>query len=103
MDNDTKCKVVGRVGIVQIKTHDGVVSTLSKVHHIPGMTRNLISLGTHEAKGYRCSAKNGVLKVIKGNMVLMKGFRQGSLYLLQASTVPAIVCTTSANVNTTRL
>ena len=30
MDNDTECKVAG-IGTIQIKNHDGVVRTLSKV------------------------------------------------------------------------
>jgi len=69
------------------------------------MTRNLISLGILEANGCRYSAENGVLKVMKGAMVLMKGFRQGSLYLLQSTTVTGsvIVCTISVDVDTTRL
>jgi len=57
---------------MQIKPHDGVVRTLSKVRHIYDVTRNLISLGTLEANGCRYSAENGVLKVMKGTMGLMK-------------------------------
>jgi len=60
---------------VQIKTDDGIVKTLSKVHHIPDMTCNLISLGTLETNGYRITMENGVLKVIQGAMVVMKGLR----------------------------
>jgi len=73
-----------------------VVRTLSKVRHIPNIARNLISLGTHEANGCRYSADNGVLKVMKGAMVLMKGLRQGSVYFLQGTfiTGSAAVCTT---------
>jgi len=74
MGNDTECKVAG-IGTIQIETHDGVVRTLSKVRHIPDITRNFISLGTLEANGCRYSAENGVLKVTKGAMVLMKGLR----------------------------
>jgi len=57
---------------VQIRTHDGAVRTLSKVHHIPNMTHNLISLGTLKANVCRYLAMNGVLKAMKGAMVLMK-------------------------------
>ena len=50
-------------------------------------------------------AENGVLKVTKGAMVLMKGLRQGSLYFLQSTTVTglAAVYTKSADVDTTKL
>ena len=62
------------------------------------MTRNLISLVTLDANGYRYSAENGVLNVMKGAMVLMKGSRQRSLYFLQGTTVIGLgaICTTSA-------
>jgi len=74
MGNDVECKVTG-IGTVQIKTYDGIVRTLSKVHHIPNMTRCLISLGTFETNGCRIIMENGVLKVTKGAMVVMKGLR----------------------------
>jgi len=72
--SDTKCKAAG-VDIVQIKTHDVAVRTLSKVRHFPDMTHSLISLGTLKANGCRYSAENGVLKVMKRAMVLRKGFK----------------------------
>jgi len=83
---------------VQIRTHDGVVRTMFKVRHIPDMTHNLISLGTIKPNGCKYSAKNVVLKVMKGAMVLMKGFKWGSLYYLQGTSVTglAAVCTASA-------
>jgi len=59
------------------------------------VTRKLISLGTLEGNDCRHSAENGVLKVMRGVMVLMKGLRQGSLYLLQGTTVTGsiAICT----------
>jgi len=72
MGNNAQCNVTG-VGTVRIKTHDGVVRTLSNVRHIPDLKRNIISLGTLESKGY--SAEGGVLKVSKGSRILLKGLR----------------------------
>ena len=104
MGNDTESKVVG-IGTVQIKTRDAVVKTLSKVRHLPNMTRNLISLSTLEANGCTYSVENGVLKMMKVAMVLMKGLMQGSLYILHGTTVTdsVAVCTTSADIDTTKL
>jgi len=104
MGNDVEYKVVG-IGTVQIKTCDGVVRTLPKVCHIRDMTRHLISLGTFETNGCRITMENGVLKVIKGAIVLMKGPREESLYILQETTVTgaAAVCTTPADVDVMRL
>ncbi|PHT53674.1 hypothetical protein CQW23_08136 [Capsicum baccatum] len=84
MGNDAQCKVVGK-GTIKIKTHDGVVRTLTSVRHVPDLKRNLISLGTLESQGCRYSAEGGVLKVSKGALVLLKAIRSGSLYLLQGS------------------
>jgi len=104
ISNNIECKVAG-IGTVQIKTHDRVVRTLPKVCYIPDMTCNLISLGAFEANDCRYSVDIGVLKVMRGAIVLIKGLRQGSLYLLQGTTVTglAAVCTTSTDVDTTRL
>jgi len=104
MGNDTECKVAA-IGIVQIKPYDGVVRTLSKVCHISDMTYNLISLGILEANGCMYSVENGVLKVMRSVMVPTKGLRQGNLYLLPGTTVigSAALCTTSIDVDTTKL
>ena len=75
MGNNAQCKVTG-IGTVKIKTHDGVVRTLSNVRHVPDLKRNLISLGTLESKGCKHSAEGGVLKVSKGSRILLKGLRQ---------------------------
>ena len=86
MANNAQYNVTG-IGTIKIKTHDGVVRTLSNVHHVPDLKRNLISLGTLESKGCKYTAEGGVLKVSKGSRTLLKGLRQGGLYVLQASTM----------------
>lgn len=62
MGNDAQCKVVG-IGTVQIRTHDGVIRTLTNFRHISDLKRNLISLGTLESLGCKYSAEVRVLKV----------------------------------------
>ena len=96
MGNNAQCNVVG-IGTIQIKTHDGIIRTLTNVHHVPDLKRNLISLGTLESNGCRYAAEGGVLKVSKGALVLMKGSRHGSLYILQGSTVTGSVAVTSTH------
>jgi hypothetical protein len=41
--DNTPCQIMS-IGSVQIKTHDGMICTLTGVEHIPIMARNLISL-----------------------------------------------------------
>ena len=50
------------------------------------MTKNLISLSLLDSKGFSFDGKGGVLRVRKGSDVILKGVKQGSLYLLQGST-----------------
>ena len=56
---------------------DGVVRTLSDVRHVPDLRKNLISLGTLNSNGHGCKSEGGVLKVIKGALVVMKGQKVG--------------------------
>nr|CAE03833.3 OSJNBb0013J13.10 [Oryza sativa Japonica Group] len=58
------------------------------VRHIPGMARNLISLSTLDAEGYKYSGSGGVVKVSKGSLVYMIGdMNSANLYVLRGSTL----------------
>lgn len=58
-----------------IKTHDCIVRTLTKDHHIPDLKYKLNSLGAFESNGSGCIGKRGNLKVSLGVMLLVKGLR----------------------------
>ncbi|WVZ64163.1 hypothetical protein U9M48_013726, partial [Paspalum notatum var. saurae] len=91
MGDDRSCQIVG-IGSVQIKMHDGIVRTLTDVRHIPDMTKNLISLSTLDGKGYKYSGGDGVLKVSKGSLVVMKAdLKSANLYRLRGTTITGIV------------
>jgi hypothetical protein len=82
MGDDNPCDIVG-VGSVQIKAHDGMTRTLQNVRYIPGVSRNLISLGTLDAEGFKYSGSSGVLKVSKGSLVCLVGdMNSAKLYVL---------------------
>ena len=51
------------------------------------MKKNLISVGTFEALGHAVFVRDGVLKITRGSMVVMKGIRRNSLNDLMGSTV----------------
>ena len=75
------------IGSIQIKMHDGIVRTLTDVRHIPDMSKNVISLSTLDGKGYKYSGGDGVLKVSKGSLVVMKGeLKSPNLYRLRDTT-----------------
>jgi len=50
MGNNSQCKAMGK-GAIRIKMHNGMITTLTNVRHVPDLKRNLISLGTLESLG----------------------------------------------------
>ena len=78
------CKTIG-IGSIKIRMHDGIIRTLSNVRHVLDLKKNLISLGTLHSNGYKFSAEGGVLRVSKGFLVVMKGKKMDTLYILQGS------------------
>ena len=70
------------------------------------LKKNLISLGTLDSNGYKLSAEGGVLRVNKGSLVVMKGKKVNTLYILQGSTVTgdaAVSMSEDPDLDTTRL
>ncbi len=87
MGDDNPRPIVG-IGSIMIKMHDGIVRTLTDVRHVPGMKRNLISLSTLDNKGYDWSGGDGILKVKKGSLIVMKGdLKSANLYHLRGTTI----------------
>lgn len=86
MGNNAACKVAG-VGTIKIKMFDGIVRTLGNVRYIPDLKKNLISLGTLDSSGCTTSVREGIMKICKGSMIIMKGQRMGNLYKLIGTTV----------------
>ena len=72
MGNDATCPVIG-IDTVKIKMFDGVVRVLSNIRHVPDLRKNLISLGVLDDLGYSYSSKGGIMKIIKGALMVMKG------------------------------
>ena len=71
MGNNVACKIFG-IGKIKIKIFDNVVKTLGEVRHVPYVKKNLISLGTLDSNGYNYKSKNGLIKVSRGAIVVMK-------------------------------
>ena len=89
MGDNSPCAVVG-MGTVQIKMFDGIVRTLIEVRHVPFMSRKLISLSILDTKGYKYCNGDGIIKVTKGSLVVMKcDLKSANLYVLGGSFVSA--------------
>ena len=90
MGNNATYKIV-RVGSIQIKMFDGMVRNFSDVRHVPGLKKNLISLGTLDKNGCKIACQGGVFKVIRASLIMMKGKMNESLYTLEGSTISGSV------------
>lgn len=86
LGNNISCRVTG-IGTIRLKMHNGVERILSEVSYVPDLKRNLISLGTLDSCGYTFKSENGILKIQKIYLVVMKGFKKNTLYILQGTTV----------------
>jgi len=85
MGNNASCQTIG-IGNVKIKMYDDTVKTLYDVKHVPELKKNLISLGVLDSNENKFTDQNGVLKVSKGALVVMKAEKVGNLYRLKGST-----------------
>ena len=65
---------------------NGVVRTLKDVRFVPGLKKNLVSLGQLDNFGLSYKAKGGILKVTKGSMVVIKANRNNGLYEMMDET-----------------
>ena len=70
---------------------DGMVRELKEVRYVPQLKKNLISVGALKMLGLMVSIRDGVLKMTKGSMLVMKGVRQNNLYYFKGSTVTSQV------------
>jgi len=99
------CKTIS-IGSIKIRMHDGIIRMLSNVRHVSDLKKNLISLGTLKSNGYKFLAEGRVLRVSKNSLVVMKGKKVNTLYILQGSTMTgdaAVLVLEDPYLDTTRL
>ncbi|KAK0589658.1 hypothetical protein LWI29_016911 [Acer saccharum] len=83
MGNDGLAKVVG-IGDVCLEMTNGTRLVLKNVKHIPDIRVNIISTGKLDDEGYCNTFNNGQWKLTRGAMILARGKKCSTLYLLQA-------------------
>ena len=71
MGNDYALEIAG-VGTVKIKMYDGTVCTIQEVQHVKGLKKNLLSIGQLDDLGRKTHIEGGILKVVRGDLVVMK-------------------------------
>ena len=76
------------IGSIHLKNQDGSIRTLTGIHYVPNLKKNLISVGTLEVKVFEVRAKYGIMRIISGALVIMKGIRKrNNMYYFLGSTI----------------
>jgi len=86
MSDDCPCNMEG-MDTLLIKIFDRIVQELKDVTCVPQLKKNLISVGGFEALGVEISGIDGVLKMFRGSMVVLKDVGRNNLYYLKGNTV----------------
>jgi len=72
MGDNRPCNMEGICSVL-MKMFDVMVQELKKVRYVPQLKKNLISVGALKALSLEISGRDGVLKMLRGSMVVMKG------------------------------
>ncbi|GJZ49983.1 retrovirus-related pol polyprotein from transposon TNT 1-94, partial [Tanacetum coccineum] len=80
---DEKTLDIAGVEDAVLKTSFGTSWTLKDVRYIPGLKKRLISVGQLDEEGYHVGFKDQQWKVTKGSLVVARGNKRGSLYMVE--------------------
>ena len=83
MGNSGVSKIVG-IGDVCIETSIGNKLVPKDVRHVPDIRRNLISTGRLDDEGFTNSFGESKWKLTKGSLVVAKGKKQNTLYVMES-------------------
>ena len=86
MGDDSTCSM-DEVGTILIKMFNELVRGLKDMIYVLRMKKNFILIEASEAQSLEFSDRDGVLKMLKGYMVVLKGIRRNNLYYSKVNTV----------------
>lgn len=75
------------IGYVHLQIQNGTIKVLRSIRYVPGLKRNLVSLGMLDESGYICKTENGTIKITKRPYIAMKGIKKNGLYILLGKSV----------------
>lgn len=86
MGDDHALDVIG-IGSIKIKMYDRTIRTIQEVRHVKDLRKNLLSLGQLDENGCSYKTHGGVMKILKGALVVMKAEKVvANLYVLKGET-----------------
>jgi len=82
MGDDRPCNMEGIASIL-IKMFGGMVRELKEVKYVPQLKKNFITVGALKVLDLEISGRDGVLKMIRGSMIGMKGVKSNNINYLK--------------------
>ena len=79
------------MGNVCLETSNGTMLILKNVKHIPNICMNLISTSKLDDEGFCNIFRDSQWKLTRGYMVVAKGKKRSSLYLMQARVIDSSI------------
>ncbi|KAL2251350.1 UNVERIFIED_CONTAM: Retrovirus-related Pol polyprotein from transposon TNT 1-94 [Sesamum indicum] len=80
MANEKKCEILG-LGDVSLNFKEGYRLTLKNVRYVPDLSHNLISCAALEEDGLEGRWGKGLMKIMKGSLIVFKAEKKRNLYL----------------------
>ncbi|KAL2250110.1 UNVERIFIED_CONTAM: Retrovirus-related Pol polyprotein from transposon TNT 1-94 [Sesamum indicum] len=80
MANEKHCEIKG-IGDISLTFNDGYKMTLKNVRYVPELSHNLISCAALEDEGLEGRWGKGIMKIMKGSLVVFKAEKKRNLYL----------------------
>jgi len=81
MENSATNKVIGE-GTIQFHSHDGCITHLQDVRHVPKLMYNRISLEALYGEGFDFSSEDDLMNFFKDAHVKFQAERVGNIYIL---------------------
>jgi hypothetical protein len=78
--DDGSTLLVAEVGIVRFRMWDGMIRMVIDVWHAPGVRKSLMSLSELGLREYELRIRDGSMKVLRGDLVVIRSTRRGGLY-----------------------
>jgi len=86
MGNDYALEIAG-TGTIKLKMYDGSIRIISKVRHVKGFKKNLLSMEQFNSLGCKIRIDNGIMKIVKGALVVLKARKiVANLFVLMGET-----------------
>lgn len=98
MGNGLSLKIA-KVGTIKLKKYNDTIRTFRGIRHVKDLKKNLLLVGQLDDLGCKIHVESGILKMVRGNLVVMKVEKiKANLYVLMGDIlqdVNAMVASTS--------